>query len=100
MRKSTGIAVVGLAVALSAGTVLGAHEVSTVQGLVDALTAINSGASTDLTVRLAPGTYDWPEGATDLAGNPRICTKYGRPVVDIGCYECWIPQLGTSLLFR
>lgn len=43
---------------------------------------------------------DWPEGATDLAGNPRICTKYARPVVDIGCYECWIPQLATWLLFR
>ena len=43
---------------------------------------------------------DWPEGATDLAGNPRICTKYGRPVVDVGCYECWIPQLGTWLFFR
>ena len=45
-------------------------------------------------------SIDWPEGATDLAGNPRICTKYGRPLVDIGCYECWIPQLGTWLFFR
>lgn len=58
MRKSTGIVALGLASALTLGSAFGAHEVSTVQGLVDALTSINSGASTDLTIRLAPGTYD------------------------------------------
>lgn len=39
--------------------------------------------------------FDWMNGATDIAGNPRV--KYG--MVDMGALEC-IQSLGTYFLFR
>lgn len=57
-----------MAIVSAVESVFGAHEVSSVQGLVDALTSINSGASTDLTARLAPGTYDVSECAMNANG--------------------------------
>lgn len=37
-------------------------------------------------------TVDWPEGTTDLAGQARVNGQ-----VDIGCYECWLPPVGTLI---
>lgn len=36
---------------------------------------------------------DWPEGTTDLAGQGRVNGQ-----VDIGCYECWLPAVGTMVV--
>ena len=38
-------------------------------------------------------TINWPEGATDLAGQARVNGQ-----VDIGCYECWLPSVGTLVV--
>ena len=38
---------------------------------------------------------DWPEGTLDLAGNARV-----NGAVDIGCYECYLPPVGTVILFQ
>ena len=40
-------------------------------------------------------TLPWMAEAVDLAGNPRL-----NGAVDLGCYECWLPNMGTLLLFR
>jgi len=37
-------------------------------------------------------TIDWSAGATDLAGQARVNGQ-----VDIGCYECWLPSVGTLI---
>ena len=39
---------------------------------------------------------DWMEDAVDLAGTNRILEAR----VDLGCYECWLPETGTMILFR
>lgn len=42
----------------------------------------------------------------DLEGNPRIIyglpgsARHGDPVVDLGCYECEIVNLGTIIMLR
>lgn len=46
--------------------------------------------------RDAGAEVDWPEGAVDLAGNPRV----NGPAVDIGCYECWLEPSGLMVIFR
>ena len=38
----------------------------------------------------------WMASATDLAGNARV----NDGIVDIGCYECYLPCEGTMLIFR
>lgn len=40
-------------------------------------------------------TLPWMAEAVDLAGNPRL-----NGTVDMGCYECWMPNTGTMLLIR
>jgi hypothetical protein len=40
-------------------------------------------------------TINWPGGTTDLAGQVRVNGQ-----VDIGCYECWLPSVGTRVVFR
>ena len=39
---------------------------------------------------------DWMADAADLYGTNRIVGAR----VDLGCYECWLPQLGTVFLIR
>ena len=39
---------------------------------------------------------DWMADGTDIAGNPRL--RDG--VVDVGCYQCWLPQLGMILFVQ
>ena len=38
----------------------------------------------------------WMASVTDLAGNARV----NDGIVDIGCYECYLPCEGTMLIFR
>ena len=40
-------------------------------------------------------SFAWAEGSTDLAGNPRV-----NGTIDIGCYECYLPPVGTMMIFR
>ena len=40
-------------------------------------------------------TLPWMAEAVDLAGNPRL-----NGTVDMGCYECWMPNTGTMFLIR
>lgn len=41
--------------------------------------------------------FDWPDGATDLAGRERV--RDGK--VDVGCYQCWFDEpFGLLLIFR
>ena len=40
-------------------------------------------------------------GTTDLAGNPRVHgDDTGSYTLDVGCYECWMPETGTLLILR
>ena len=39
---------------------------------------------------------DWMSDAFDLAGTNRILEAR----VDLGCYECWLPETGTMIMFR
>jgi hypothetical protein len=39
---------------------------------------------------------DWMADAVDLAGTNRILEAR----VDLGCYECWLPETGTMIMFR
>ena len=39
---------------------------------------------------------DWMSDAVDLAGTNRIIEAR----VDLGCYECWLPETGTMIMFR
>jgi predicted outer membrane repeat protein len=39
---------------------------------------------------------DWMADAVDLAGTNRIVEAR----VDLGCYECWLPETGLTILFR
>ena len=39
---------------------------------------------------------DWMANAVDLVGTNRILEAR----VDLGCYECWLPETGTMILFR
>jgi len=39
---------------------------------------------------------DWMADAVDLAGTNRIVEAR----VDLGCYECWLPDTGTMIMFR
>ena len=40
---------------------------------------------------------DWMDGATDLAGTPRVNPEFGAP--DMGCYTCW-HKPGLLLLLK
>lgn len=37
--------------------------------------------------------FDWPDGAVDVAGRPRV--RDGK--VDVGCYQCWMVPPGTVI---
>jgi hypothetical protein len=39
---------------------------------------------------------DWMADVVDLAGTNRILEAR----VDLGCYECWLPETGTMIMFR
>jgi hypothetical protein len=39
---------------------------------------------------------DWMADAVDLADTNRILEAR----VDLGCYECWLPETGTMIMFR
>ena len=39
---------------------------------------------------------DWMADAVDLAGANRVIEAR----VDLGCYECWLPETGTMIMFR
>ena len=39
---------------------------------------------------------DWMADAVDLAGTNRVIEAR----VDLGCYECWLPETGTMIMFR
>jgi hypothetical protein len=39
---------------------------------------------------------DWMADAVDLAGTNRVLEAR----VDLGCYECWLPETGTMIMFR
>lgn len=39
---------------------------------------------------------DWMADAVDIAGTNRILEAR----VDLGCYECWLPETGTMVMFR
>ena len=39
---------------------------------------------------------DWMEDAVDLVGTNRVIEAR----VDLGCYECWLPETGTTIMFR
>ena len=39
---------------------------------------------------------DWMANAVDIVGTNRILEAR----VDLGCYECWLPETGTMIMFR
>ena len=39
---------------------------------------------------------DWMADAVDLSGTNRVIEAR----VDLGCYECWLPETGTMIMFR
>ena len=39
---------------------------------------------------------DWMADAVDLVGTNRVIEAR----VDLGCYECWLPETGTTIMFR
>jgi hypothetical protein len=46
---------------------------------------------------LGKGAFsDWMTSAKDIAGNPRS----NNQTVDVGCYQCWLIPLGTTIIVR